>query len=194
MKKILAISTSPRKGANADTIVHAAAEAARAAGAEVTEVAFRDLKINYCVGCGFCKQPGNAGKCAQKDDMQALLDLLQTCDGVIFSTGVYFGSFTAQAKTFIDRMYALFVPGPPPKHDPDAPKQKPKKLLVVMTEGMPRPDADKARAEEIFGCFGVAGCNVFDYLVIDGCRERDSAKGNPAHLAAAAEKGAWMAE
>ncbi len=194
MKNILAISTSPRKGANADTIVHAASEAARAAGAVVTEVAFRDLKINYCIGCGCCKQPGNAGRCAQKDDMQALLDQLQTCDGMIFSTGVYFGSFTAQAKTFIDRMYALFRPGPPPKQDPAAPKPAPKKLLVVMTEGMPRPDADKARAEEIFGCFGVAGFNTMEYLVIDGCRERDSAANNPAHLAAAAEKGTWLAQ
>lgn len=194
MKKILAISTSPRKGGNADTIVHAAAEAARAKGAEVTEVCLRDLKVNYCVACGFCKAPGNAGKCAQRDDMQQYLDLLQTCDGVIFSTGVYFGAMTAQAKTFIDRMYALFVPGPPPKHDPDAPKAPEKKLLVVMTEGMPRPDADRARAEEIYGCFGVAGCNTFDYLVVDGCREKDSAANNPAHLAAAAEKGAWIAE
>jgi NAD(P)H-dependent FMN reductase len=194
MKKILTISTSPRKGANADTAMHEVAEAARAAGAEVTELAFHDLKINYCLGCGFCKQPGNAGKCVQKDDMQAILDALQTCDGVAFSTGVYFGTVSAQAKTVVDRMYALFQPGPPPKHDPDAPKPTPKKLLVVMTEGMPRPDADKARAEDIYGYFGVAGCNTFDYLVIDGCRERNSTANNPDHLAAARAKGAWLAE
>ncbi len=194
MKKILAISNSPRKGANADTVVHAAAEAARAAGAEVIEVAFRDMKINYCVACGYCKMPGKAGDCAQKDDMIEMLKLLQSVDGVIFSTGVYFGGITAQAKTFVDRMYSLFVPGPPPKFDPDAPKPEPKKLLVVMTEGMPRPDADKQRAEDIFGYFGVAGFNTMEYLVVDGCRERDSAANNPAHLAAAAEKGKWLAE
>ena len=194
MKKILAISTSPRKGGNADTIVHAAAEAARKKGADVTEVYLREQKVNYCVACGFCKTPGNAGKCAQRDDMQQYLDLLRECDGVIFSTGVYFGAMSAQAKTFIDRMYALFVPGPPPRKDPDAPKGEEKKLLVVMTEGMARPDADRARAEDICGCFGVAGCNTFDYLVVDGCREKTSAANNPAHLTAATEKGAWLAQ
>lgn len=192
MKKILAVSTSPRKNGNSDTIVHAAAEAARNSGAEVWEVTFRDKKINYCIGCGFCKTPGNAGLCSQKDDMPEIIKYLKECHGVIFSTGVYFGTITAQAKTFIDRMYTLFTPGPPPENKPAA--EKAKKALFVMTQGMPRPEDDKARAEYMFGAFSLAGCTEFDYIVVDGSRELTSAANNPGHLEQAAKKGAWMAE
>lgn len=192
MKRILAVSTSPRKGGNADTMVHAAAKAARTAGAEVWEVTFRDKDINYCISCGYCKAPGNAGLCSQKDDMPEIIEYLKTCDGVIFSTGVYFGTITAQAKTFIDRMYTLFVPGPPPKDKP-AP-EKSKKVLFIMTQGMPRPEDDKARAEYMAGAFGLAGCTEHDYIVVDGCRELNSAANNPGHLEQAAKKGAWVAQ
>ncbi len=41
--------------------------------------------------------------------MQSIYQRLQLADGVIFGTPVYFANVTAQAKTIIDRTYALLA-------------------------------------------------------------------------------------
>ena len=50
-KKVLIISSTPRKGGNSDILCDAFAEGAREAGNEVEKVRIADLKIGYCTGC-----------------------------------------------------------------------------------------------------------------------------------------------
>ena len=64
-KKVLIISSLPRKGGNSDILCDAFVEGAKESGNEVEKVRIADLKIGYCTGCYACQK---TGKCAIKDD------------------------------------------------------------------------------------------------------------------------------
>ena len=99
-KKVLIISSSPRKGGNSDLLCDQFAKGAQEAGHEVEKISLREHKINYCTGCGVCNE---THRCVQKDDMAPLLDKLVAADVIVLATPVYFYSMDGQLKTFIDR-------------------------------------------------------------------------------------------
>lgn len=99
-KKVLIVSSSPRKGGNSDLLCDQFLAGAQAAGHDVEKVFLRDKKINYCLGCGVCN---NTHVCVQKDDMQPLLNKMVEADVIVLATPVYFYSMDGQLKTFIDR-------------------------------------------------------------------------------------------
>ena len=105
---IVAILSSPRKGANCDTIVNAIADSAKANGKDVK---FFDLckmeNKNGCKSCFGCKKNGN---CVQKDDIRELLEAIKSAEGVIVSAPVYFGQPCAQYRIFEDRMFSFLDP------------------------------------------------------------------------------------
>lgn len=64
-KKVLILSSSPRRGGNSDTLCDEFLRGAQEAGHEVEKIFLKDKTIHYCTGCGVC----NEGKpCPQKDD------------------------------------------------------------------------------------------------------------------------------
>ena len=99
-KKVLIISSSPRKGGNSDTLCDQFLKGAEEAGHTVEKVFLRNCKINYCMGCGACN---STHTCVQKDDMKGLLDKMLAADVIVLATPVYFYTMDAQLKTFIDR-------------------------------------------------------------------------------------------
>lgn len=99
-KKVLIISSSPRKGGNSDVLCDQFLLGAKEAGHTVEKVFLREHKINYCLGCGVCN---NTHVCVQKDDMKGLLDKMVDADVIVLATPVYFYTMDAQLKTFIDR-------------------------------------------------------------------------------------------
>ena len=102
--QILGIACSPRKGGNTEILVREALEGASERGAETELVIVADKNITFCDGCGSC---GKSGICKIKDDMQPIYEQLESADGVIFGTPVYFLGMSAQAKAVIDRTYAF---------------------------------------------------------------------------------------
>ena len=56
--RIVAISSSPRRGGNSETMLLAAVEGARAAGAEVEKVVLGDLGFKPCLNDGVCSETG----------------------------------------------------------------------------------------------------------------------------------------
>ena len=54
-KKVLIISSSPRKGGNSDILCDEFATGAKEAGNEVKKVRIGDLKSGYCTGCYACQ-------------------------------------------------------------------------------------------------------------------------------------------
>ena len=72
-KKVLIISSSPRKGGNSDTLCDKFAQGAKDAGNEVEKISLREKKINYCTGCCLCNTNDYSG-CSQKDDMPEILE------------------------------------------------------------------------------------------------------------------------
>ena len=67
-KKVLIISSSPRKGGNSETLAAAFAEGAQAAGHQAETVYLREKQIGYCKGCFACHELGH---CVLKDERQA---------------------------------------------------------------------------------------------------------------------------
>lgn len=99
-KKILIISSSPRKGGNSDLLCNEFIRGASEAGHKTEKVFLRDKNIHYCIGCGVCN---STAKCVQSDDMEQILESMVEADVIVLATPVYFYTMDAQLKTFIDR-------------------------------------------------------------------------------------------
>lgn len=100
-KKVLILSSSPRRGGNSDTLAGEFMRGAVEAGHEVEKVFLRDKTIGYCTGCSTCslhKKP-----CPQKDDAAELVDKMVAADVIVLCTPIYFYAMAAQLKTFLDR-------------------------------------------------------------------------------------------
>lgn len=104
-KKILALSSSARKGGNTDLLCDEFIRGAEAAGHSVEKMYVSFMQIKGCIGCRVCQ--GNGGKCVQKDDMTAVYEKMQSADVIVFASPVYFYSFNAQMKALMDRTFAI---------------------------------------------------------------------------------------
>lgn len=104
-KKVLILSSSPRRGGNSDTLCDRFLAGAKEAGHVAEKVFLGDKNIAYCTGCGGCIK---SGRCSQKDDMAALLDRMVEADVIVMATPVYFYTMAGQMKTFIDRCCARY--------------------------------------------------------------------------------------
>lgn len=110
--KIYAINGSPRKKWNTATMLEHFLEGAACAGAAVeTEmVHLFDLKYTGCISCYACQRSGPGyGKCAVKDDLQALLREIPLADGVVFGSPIYFHDITAQLRGFLERLVYQYI-------------------------------------------------------------------------------------
>lgn len=106
MKKVLIISSSPRKNGNSQALCVRFAEGAKEAGNQVHLIRLAEKKIGFCYACDGCMR--NGGACVQKDDMREILRLFQDADVLVLATPIYFYGITAQMKTFIDRTYPIW--------------------------------------------------------------------------------------
>ena len=107
MKRILILSSSPRKGGNSELLCDQFALGAQEAGHEVEKIFLKEKKINYCTGCGTCFN--GEKKCPQKDDMAEVLDKMCDTDVVVMATPVYFYTMCGQMKTLIDRTCSRYT-------------------------------------------------------------------------------------
>lgn len=103
---VLGIYGSPRKGGNTDQLLDKVLEGARTAGAEVSTVSVRDLKMSGCIECGGCDK---TGKCVVEDDMQGVYPLLQKADIIFLASPIFFYNLTSQVKALIDRAQAMWA-------------------------------------------------------------------------------------
>jgi len=105
MKKVVIISSSMRKG-NSDKLCDEFQKGVLERGNEVTRINIRDIKLNFCLGCRDCY---NYGDCVQTDDMNNFYPKILEADILVFATPIYFGEMSGSLKTFLDRMYPLFM-------------------------------------------------------------------------------------
>ena len=104
-KKVLILSSSPRKGGNSDSLCDQFAKGASEAGNDVEKIRLAEKNIGYCTGCYACQ---TSGKCVQNDDAREVLDKMMAADVIVLATPVYFYSMCAQLKTLIDRSVAVY--------------------------------------------------------------------------------------
>ncbi len=104
-KKILIISTSPRKGGNSDTLAGEFARGAREAGNTVEKVELYDKTIGFCKGCLACQK---TMRCVIRDDADTIAQKMLTADVIVFATPIYYYEMSGQMKTMLDRANPLY--------------------------------------------------------------------------------------
>lgn len=104
-KKVLIISTSPRKGGNSETLADEFARGAKEAGNIVEKVSLYDKTIGFCKGCLACLK---RGRCVIQDDAVEIAGKMHEADVLVFATPVYYYSISGQLKTMLDRANPLY--------------------------------------------------------------------------------------
>jgi len=102
--KVLGIVCSPRQGGNTEIMIKEALASSKEAGAQTELLSVVGKNIAPCDGCNGCRK---TSVCLIKDDMQAIYQEMETADGIIFGSPVYFGSVSAQCKAVMDRTFAF---------------------------------------------------------------------------------------
>ncbi len=105
MKKVLVVSSSPRKGGNSEVLARKFAEGASESGNEVKVISVRDVDLKFCTGCLYCQ---SHDRCVLSDGMNALYSEFENADVLVFATPVYYYSVSGQLKTFLDRLNPLY--------------------------------------------------------------------------------------
>ena len=104
-KKVLIISSSPRRGGNSETLAAAFARGAEEAGHSVETIRLREKKYGFCRGCLACLK---TGRCAVSDDAVEIAAKMCAADVLVFATPVYDYSVSGQLKTMLDRANPLY--------------------------------------------------------------------------------------
>ena len=104
-KKVLVISTSPRKGSNSDQLAEDFIRGAQQAGNTVEKVTLRDKTIGFCKGCLSCIR---TQRCVIADDANAIVEKMLHSDVIVFATPIYYYEMSGQMKTLLDRANPLF--------------------------------------------------------------------------------------
>ena len=105
MKKVLIISSSPRKNSNSEALCMAFADGARESGHEVEVISLRDKTVSFCRGCFACQ---TAKECVIKDDASEICRKALTADVLVFASPIYYYEMSGQLKTMLDRLNPLY--------------------------------------------------------------------------------------
>jgi multimeric flavodoxin WrbA len=105
-RNVMIVMASPRPKGNSSVLAAEAGRGAAAAGAEVTAVRLADLEFGPCRACDACRKAGAKG-CVQDDDLRALRGAIEAADALLIASPVYWFTMSAQAKTFMDRLYVF---------------------------------------------------------------------------------------
>lgn len=172
-KKILVISSSPRKGGNSEMLCARFQKGAEEAGHVVRMVNLNDYHIGYCKGCFACSK-NEEGACFQNDDMASLVDKLISADVIVFATPVYFYSMSGQLKTFIDRLVPVYE------------KLTKKDVYIFVTAADENPDMLESTVEAIRGLTRdcMEGTNEKGVIKAYGVNEVGDIKGTEFYKAA----------
>jgi multimeric flavodoxin WrbA len=126
-KRVMIVLGSPRKNGSSAMLAEQAAAGVRACGAEAEMIYLHDITMDPCSACEACQTTTDAD-CIIEDELTELLPRLRQADAVLLASPVYWFTFSAQTKIFIDRaFYAL--------NGPEGHALKGKQIGLVMTYG-----------------------------------------------------------
>jgi multimeric flavodoxin WrbA len=104
--QVVGIVASPRKLMNTDTIVQRILDGCQESGVSVGKIYLNDLEIQACQAC----KTADGSGCVYQDDMEQIYEVLETADGLVLGTPVYYNTVSSQMKLMIDRCYCLARP------------------------------------------------------------------------------------
>ena len=105
--QVILFNGSPRNNGTTATLLNKALEGAASQGAKTELIQLNRLKMSGCQSCYSCHERGGKsfGKCVLVDDMTSLYQKIENADAVFLGSPIYFGTVTAAAKAFIERLF-----------------------------------------------------------------------------------------
>lgn len=179
--RVVAIGGSPRLNGNSNYLIDQVLKELASRGVETEKIVLNQYKVNPCQAHDNCHE---LSKCLQQDDAPWILEKFSQADGVIIASPVYFGSISAQVKTFMDRSFFLFA------HDI---KMKARCFGLIAIAG--RMGFDEA-IQELKKFVGLPGASDVKVFILKGAAgEPDKhVKDNPELVEEAHKMGRQMAE
>ena len=102
---VLLINGSPHAHGCTDAALQEIAKALNADGIETTIYHIGAVPVGGCVGCGGCAKNGRR-RCVFEDDLvNAALDRMQACDGLVVGSPVHYAAAGGSITSFLDRMF-----------------------------------------------------------------------------------------
>lgn len=105
-KRVVVISSSPRKGGNSDTLCDEFVKGAIDGGNTAVKYFLDDIEFESCKACYACKTPER--ECFQDDKISLILDDMMEADVIVYATPIYYYSICGTLKKFFDRCYPIF--------------------------------------------------------------------------------------
>ena len=172
MKKVLIVSSSPRRNGNSEVLCNLFARGATKPGVEVEKLNLNDYQIAPCLACEYCRNHDN--QCFKHDDANKIIQKMIDADIWVLATPVYFYSLSAQMKLLIDRFFAR-------EHEIRN-SEKRRKVYYVITSGAPDLSAHQGTIESLRGFVEVLK-TVDETGVVNGAGafEIGDAKNHPAY-------------
>lgn len=102
--KVLVISCSPRAKSFSLEMAQYTIDSLKKNGVDVEIYTVRNRNHQVCKACQACKIKH---KCVLKDDMGELHEKMNSANGILMVSPVYFYDVNAQCKIIIDRSYAI---------------------------------------------------------------------------------------
>ncbi len=109
--KIVAVNGSPRQNWNTHILLNKALEGAQSEGAQTELVNLYDLTYKGCISCMACKvkHGKSLGHCNVNDELKPVLETIDSCDGLIIGSPIYFSDVTAMTKGFLERFLFQYL-------------------------------------------------------------------------------------
>lgn len=106
MKKVVAISGSPKKDGTTETLLSIALEEIRKKGVEPEYLRIYSLAISPCTDCGSCD---TTGECNITDGMNYIYNSFKEADAILLVSPIFFSSLPSQVKAFVDRFQSWWA-------------------------------------------------------------------------------------
>ena len=159
MSKVVIFNGSPRKKGAISQILDEISKGASEAGVDVVTYNLNEPGIKSCQACMYCKKKQDF--CCQNDYLKPMYQDIADADTIVFGSPIYMYRMSAQAKTWMDRLYPMVDYN----HTPLYPG---KKVLTVFSQGSPIESSFSDEFNYIKNIFTVMGWEEIDRLLYTG--------------------------
>jgi putative NADPH-quinone reductase len=185
--RVLAISGSPHRHGNTETLLDAFLEGAEGEGAVVEKVILKDLSFTPCQGCNACHRKDG---CIVQDELSPLFDRIAQADCLALASPIYTMGITAELKGLIDRGQFLWARKYIAKtlyYSRDHLRRH--KGIFISTAGQSWDHVFDGAFPILTAFFDITGFEYWDNLIANTMDRYGTIRGHPTALAEAREKG-----
>jgi multimeric flavodoxin WrbA len=185
--RVLAISGSPHRHGNTETLLDAFLEGAEGEGAVVEKVVLKDLSFTPCQGCNACHRKDG---CIVQDELTPLFDRIAQADCLALASPIYTMGITAELKGLIDRGQFLWARKYIAKtlyYSRDHLRRH--KGVFISTAGQSWDHVFDGAFPILTAFFDITGFEYWDNLIANNMDRYGTIRGHPTALAEAREKG-----